>query len=350
MEVAASAPPFVIGDPAKPFLGEPGIVDAVRFPRPGDRAIGRHVGPEPSRCVHGRKGGAGRPAHLGPPHHAYLIESTGAFEIFAEVLRRYGTGETLQALSLDAIGVRATDELFFRDPPLFTVGSVVSNLRPDIRISRRNAYWRMFGLDLAHPIPPRWARAGAEQSWKQDTGAGVNADFREKWSELLRQIWLGFENRINTSGPNATDGEFVVFLAKALKDMLNMRRKGGQLAREEFVHVATMSWFHLTLESDTPIVEDLKAQAESPEERLANIAQRVGMAPAARSRELFHSPIACPPSFAQSSGACSTRARPPRRCSSRSRLPLRPHRRKAPSCWRTRTRSSTSGSRRPASA
>ena len=46
------------------------------------------------------------------------------------------------------------------------------------------------------------------------------------------------------------------------------------------MHVATMSWFHLTLESDTPIVIDLKAQAESPEERLANIAQRVGMAPA----------------------------------------------------------------------
>jgi hypothetical protein len=220
--------------------------------------------------------------------YAYLVESTGVFEIFTEVVRRYGVGETLDTLSPDGYRwVHATEELFFRDPPLFSVASVVSHLRPDMRVARRNAYWRLFGLDLAHPIPSRWAGPGGGQPWKVDTGTGVNTDFREKWSELLRQVWLGFENRINTSGANATDREYVGFLAKAIKDMLNMRRQGGQLAREEFVHVATMSWFHLTLESDTPIVRDLKAQAETPEERLAKVAQRVGLAPAARSRELF---------------------------------------------------------------
>jgi hypothetical protein len=288
-EVAAFAPTFAIGDPAKPFLGEPGIVDAIRFPNgPAVLPSGLTLGPPVPDTYTAAKAPLGVPLIWDHLIYAYLIESTGAFEVFAEVLRRYGAGETLETLSLDGYRwVRSTEELFFRDPPLFTVGSIVSTVRPDIRITRRNAYWRMFGLDLAHPIPPRWARQGADQAWKLDTGAGVNTDFREKWSELLRQIWLGFENRINTSGPNATDGEYVAFLAKALKDMLNMRRKGGLLAREEFVHVATMSWFHLTLESDTPIVVDLKAQAESPEERLANIAQRVGMAPAARSRELF---------------------------------------------------------------
>ena len=69
--------------------------------------------------------------------------------------------------------------------------------------------------------------------------------------------------------------------------MMAMRRRGGLLAREEFVHVTTMSWFHLTLETDIPIVADLKAQATSPADRLAKIAERVGMAPAPRSRELF---------------------------------------------------------------
>jgi hypothetical protein len=67
-----------------------------------------------------------------------------------------------------------------------------------------------------------------------------------------------------------------------------MRRRGGQLAREEFVHVTTLSWFHLSVERDTsPIVVQLNAQGANSADRLAAIAQRVGMTPAPRSRELF---------------------------------------------------------------
>jgi hypothetical protein len=222
--------------------------------------------------------------------YAYLIESTGVFEVMAEVLRRLTIGESLDTLSNDGLRwVRATEEMFFRDPPLFSISSVVSEVRPDDRVNRRNAMWRMFGMDLPHPVPTRWQLQGGagEAAWKSDLGGGVNAGFREKWTELLRQIWLGIENSRNNSGANATDREYVAFLSNALKDMMNMRRRGGQLAREEFVHVSTMSWFHLTLESDSPIVKDLKADATSPADRLAKIAQRVGMQPAARSRELF---------------------------------------------------------------
>ena len=40
--------------------------------------------------------------------------------------------------------------------------------------------------------------------------------------------------------------------------------------------VATMSWFHATLETaDHPIIVDLRARASGPEERLFKIAQRV---------------------------------------------------------------------------
>jgi hypothetical protein len=236
----------------------------------------------------------GRPMHLQPgigliwDHliYAYLVESTGVYEIFAEVLRRYTVGETLPTLSTNGLRwLHATEELFFRDPPLLSIGSVVSRVRPDLRVSRRNAYWRMFGLDLAHPLP---AQVGSgDQSWKRDIGNGVNSDFREKWSELLRQIWLGVENQVNTSGANATDREYIAFLAKSIKDMFNMRRQGGRLAREEFVHVSTMNWFHLTLESNTPFLKDLRAIDTTVEGRLAKVAQLVGMTPAARSRELF---------------------------------------------------------------
>jgi hypothetical protein len=225
--------------------------------------------------------------------YAYIIESTGVFEVFAEVLRRLVIGETLDTLSGDGLRwVRATEELFFRDPPLFSISGVVSDVRPDDRVNRRNTMWRMFGMDLPHPVPARWAAAtgiasGGETAWKADIGSGVNSGFREKWTELLRQVWLGIENARNETGPNATDREYVAFLANAIKDMLNMRRRGGQLAREEFVHVSTMAWFHLTLESNSPIVVDLKADATNAADRLAKVAQRVGMTPAARSRELF---------------------------------------------------------------
>jgi hypothetical protein len=60
------------------------------------------------------------------------------------------------------------------------------------------------------------------------------------------------------------------------------------LSREEFVFVSMMSWFHLTVEAnDLPIVQDLRAQAASPEERLFKVAQRVGMPAHGLSKNYF---------------------------------------------------------------
>lgn len=225
-------------------------------------------------------------------HHliyAYLLENTGAVEIMAEVVRRSVQGETLEIDSNRAVQwLRATEELFFREPPLFSIPSVSSQLRPEARVVRRNAYWRMFGLDLSHAIAPRWANpALGAQPWKVDVGNGVNTSFREKWAELLRQVWLGYENRNNAVGANGTDNAFLRLLCETLRDMMNMRRRGGFLAREEFASVAVTSWFDLTLSDNTPIVLALNCQAASRADRLALIAQRVGMAPAPRARELF---------------------------------------------------------------
>ena len=144
------------------------------------------------------------------------------------------------------------------------------------------------GWTSSHPSTRRGpVPAAGAQGWKQHTGNGVNSTFREKWSELLRQIWLGIENRNNLVGANATDDAYLLLLCESLRDMLTMRRRGGFLAREEFASVAVMSWFDLTLSDNTPIVVALNAQATSPADRLALIAQQVGMMPAPRSRELF---------------------------------------------------------------
>lgn len=220
--------------------------------------------------------------------YAYLIEATGIFEILGDVVRRYVVGETLAAPSSDTIAwVRATEELFFRDPPLFsTGGALMSHLRPSAAVNRRNAYWRMFGMDLPHPV----GRGIQGQPWKVDVGGTSNTRFLELWNELLRQVWLGYENDTNTSGAKATDISYIAYLCQTLNELFKLRRQGGMLAREEFAFVTMMSWFHLTIEFDTPVVEDLNANAGgqgNAADRLAAIGARVGISPSRQSRELF---------------------------------------------------------------
>lgn len=55
--------------------------------------------------------------------------------------------------------------------------------------------------------------------------------------------------------------------------MFTTRRLSGNLARQEFSFVSMMSWFHLTLDFNSPIVLSLCAEGSSPEERLFKIAQ-----------------------------------------------------------------------------
>jgi hypothetical protein len=218
--------------------------------------------------------------------YAYLVESTGIIEIMAEVVRRYVTGESLPTPSIATTAwVRGTEDLFFRDPPLFRVGSLTSQLRPDARINRRNAYWRMFGLDLPHPA------AGADgQPWKRSAGSASNTRFLEIWNELLRQVWLGIENEKNSSGSNPTDANYIAYLCQSLGEMLRLRRRGGMLSREEFSYVSMMNWLHLTVDDDTSLITDLSATAGSggnPADRLAVVGRMVGVTPSRQARELF---------------------------------------------------------------
>jgi hypothetical protein len=220
--------------------------------------------------------------------YAYLVEATGVFEILGEVVRRYAVGETLPSPTMDTlVWARNTEDLFFRDPPLFGVGGLLtSQLRPDARVNRRNVYWRMFGLDLPHP-PGKGVEG---QPWKRDLGTAGNTRFLELWNELLRQVWLGIENDRNSSGANATDATYIGYLCQTIGEMLQLRRRGGMLSREEFAYVTMLSWFHLTVEHDTALVSDLHANAGglgNPADRLASIGKVVGIAPSRQARELF---------------------------------------------------------------
>lgn len=223
--------------------------------------------------------------------YAYMIENTRIYEIFRRVVFEFLHGEKLgvpgtvpvSPLVLETAEsqkwLRTTEELFFRDPAPFFITAVTSRVRADIDATRRNAYQRMFGMDLNH---------GTDDKSKPYVKAeAANTEFVSTFEEFLREVWIGMENVNNTSGANPTDDAKIANLAERLHDMLRTRRKAGNLSREEFDFVATLSWFHLTVESDLPIIQDLRAQAASPEERLFKIAQRVGLPAHGLSKSYF---------------------------------------------------------------
>jgi hypothetical protein len=275
----------------QPFLGDPAIVNALALPtsptnpfddflRSGIRAV--PVGAPVDQFANPPSPGETLPVPWEHLIYAYLIENTGVIEILSEVVRRFALGETLETPSIDTQRwLRATEELFFRDPPLFHVSGLTSQLRPNMGVVRRNAYWRMFGMDLSHPLA-----GGGEQLWKRDVGV-ANVRFHELWVNFLRAVWTAIENAKNTSGPNPTDDAYVLEVSQYLRDLLQMRRRGGNLAREEFVHVATLSWFHLTVDLDSPVIVDLRSQGTDAADRLIKLGDRVGIRPPAHARELF---------------------------------------------------------------
>jgi hypothetical protein len=213
--------------------------------------------------------------------YAYMIENSRIFEIFQRVLREYLTGENLEVPSeATHRWLRSAEDLFYRDLPSAHISAVTSDVRPEMRASRRNAYFRFFAMDLNHGTVEN-------QPYPFEKPKAANRDFVRIWEEFLREVWKGIENSINTSGVNATDDAAIANLANQLFDMLRVRRARGNLSREEFVFVTTFSWFHLTVEFDSPIVRDLKAEATSPEERLRKIGERVGLPAHAKSESYF---------------------------------------------------------------
>lgn len=221
--------------------------------------------------------------------YAYLVENTRAFEIFTRVLEGSLTDEPFGTMSDPSFRwLRLTEDLFFRDGVSSLVTSITSAVRRDNRGTRCNAYHRMLGIDLNHG-----ASDGGAYPYVKAQAA--NVDFVRSLQELLRELWRGFINVSNTSGPRTTDDANIQELIVKLRTMMTERRlsgaAGGQgranLAREEFVAVATMEWFEMALDSDIPIVADLKASGDQPEDRLRKLGERVKLPSHGRSRNFF---------------------------------------------------------------
>ncbi len=168
--------------------------------------------------------------------YAYLIENTRVVETFRQVLFEYLHGEKLSSpLDTDTQAwLRNTEALFFATPSPFAVYAMQSEIRPDPAAYRRNAYYRMFGMDLNHGGPD-------DKPYSYLRAKASNNDFVTTLEQLLYQIWIGIANFGNSSGENRTDNSSIATLARQLNNMLLARRQNGNLSRTEFSAVAMMS-------------------------------------------------------------------------------------------------------------
>jgi hypothetical protein len=199
--------------------------------------------------------------------YAYMLENTRVYDIFRRVVdalvhsERLGMGHeaTLRWL-------RNTELLLYRETAPFFIPSVMSAVRPDMGATRRNAYQRMFGMELNHGTD----LGGPYPYVKSDS---ANNDFVSIFEEFLREVWIGMVNVNNSSGPKPTDDAKIAELATRLNNMLLSRRLYGAISETEYWAISWLSWFDLTLSDNFPIIQDLRAEAASPEERLFKIAQ-----------------------------------------------------------------------------
>lgn len=272
------APTPPAGQPVKPPLGDLNHLSdeeslpLTRLPlRPGEFLLGISPSSE------GR--GTLRWDHL---IYAYMIENTRIYEIFRRVLHECRHGEKLGTpLDFETQNwLRNTEELFYSDSMPFLITNVSSHIRSDLRGNRRNAYQRMFGMDLNHGTDD-----GKPYSYIKAEAA--NSEFVATFEEFLREVWVGITYVTATSSSNPTDDSKIAELAEKLHDMLQSRRLNGNLSREEFAFVSIMAWFHLTLEFDSPIVKSLRAEASGLENRLFKIAERVGLPAHGLSKSFF---------------------------------------------------------------
>jgi len=214
--------------------------------------------------------------------YAYMVENTRIEQIFRKVVHEFSHGEGLGiADELAQAWLRATEMLLFHSAPPDSIYGVDSHIRPDHGAIRRNAYYRMFGLDLNHGTADN-------RPYPYIKPAVANRDFVGVFESLLREVWVGIMHRsILLTTANPTDDAGIADHIERLCAMLTDRKHLRTLAREEFYAVATMSWLHLAVEVDSPIVVALKAEATSPYERLRRIGARVGMAPHSKSLDYF---------------------------------------------------------------
>jgi hypothetical protein len=239
-----------------------------------------------------------------PPYHlifAYLVENTRITQIFERLIYLFQHDESLGvASSGDAIQQQAfqwfinTENLFFKTLSNTSYRNIAGNLRPNPEASRRNAYYRMLGMDLAFGDP----NTTGSTDYSYFKAKTSNREFILLFEQFLSEIWQAYINAQNTSGANTTDYQRIIDMAIKIRQMLMARRGGSgnivlknyrfmNLSKEEYASVGFMTWLFFIISYDSPVVNFLGCQANTSSERLMNIGKKVGLDAHKRSQALF---------------------------------------------------------------
>ena len=226
--------------------------------------------------------------------YAYLLENTRILQIFERVIEKYVMDEELGVAQIPEVfqWIVNSEKLFFKDENTRS-SNVRSLIRPSYDANRRNAYFRMFGIDLAFGDIGSGS-GGTIQYYKANT---ANQQFIPLFERYLSEIWQGYTNARNTSGQNSSDVNNVVELAIQLQELLAARRGGRpggpnvyatrNLSYEEFSSVMLLSWFTFIISDNTPVVQFLNCQSSTIGERLIKIGNKVGIQAHTKCQAMF---------------------------------------------------------------
>ncbi|MGE5521478.1 MAG: hypothetical protein ACM3VS_16250 [Candidatus Dadabacteria bacterium] len=224
--------------------------------------------------------------------YAYLIENTRIIQIFEKVIEKYIQDEDLGIAEDEHVfnWLLNSEKLFFKnDYPKVT--NIRSLIRPSSDASRRNAYYRLLGMDLAFGDSNNPALAGGNNYYKAKAS---NRQFIPLFENFLAEVWQGYLNARNTSGPNTTDINIITELAIELRELLAARRGAGHpyanrnLSKEEFSSVLLTSWFTFAISyDDSPLLDFMACESSSIGERLLKIGDKVGIPAHKKSQALF---------------------------------------------------------------
>jgi hypothetical protein len=216
--------------------------------------------------------------------YAYLLENTRILQIFERLLEKFFEDEDL--------GIPGNNQVvswFHNSEQVFFKSRAVSRIRPNTDTVRRNAYWRMFGMDLAFGDID--SQSNTVPYYKAKSS---NQQFILLFERYLAEIWQGYINARNSAGENHSDINVIRDLAIQLRELLLARRgvaglsyANQNLSREEFYSVLITSWFTFIISDNTPVVDFLNCQSSTIGERLMKIGAKVGIPAHTKCQSLF---------------------------------------------------------------
>ena len=213
-------------------------------------------------------------------HHlaySYMLENSRAVQIFARTTHALRTSERLGVPSPATVCWLATTEALLSGA--LSTGALGTEQHEAQEAARRNAYWRLFGLDLAFGTD-----ANADASFARP--AQANTEFVPHLEQLLVELSKSFETA-GGAGADLDGADAIADRSQKLGQSLRDHRTSLMIDRQELLAASLLGWIELSLSASSPVVRDLALEGASAAERLQDLGARVGIPAHSKAVNLF---------------------------------------------------------------